>query len=427
MTPTTRRIGAFSLTVATAFSLLYGCGALPGRPAMETGDSWSAVTFSSADERKIAILSNGNREKFTKLNEVGVDIMSVDVPGRRAQVSLTEAQAKVAEQLGFTVKWNGFKITRGYDKGYRTYEQVAARMKELAAQNPEIATLVDIGDGWEKTQGKANRDIWALHIKKGNGAKPAVVFAGCHHARELVTPEMVLMQAEHLITQYGKDADATAAVDNRDIWLVPMVNPDGHAIVEETGVDQRKNGNNVTGGKRRVGVDLNRNYDIAFGTVGDSGNPESDTFRGAKAFSEPETQAVRDLLLKVKPTIYMTFHSYSNAVMWPWDHKNEKPKDPRLAALGQQLGQLSGYKAYQGCDMYLNSGDDVDWAFATLGALSYTIEVGGWNDGFMPPSKKLPEFWKTNAPMMAHVLKVADNPGAKAPSVKQNFPVPPRK
>jgi hypothetical protein len=72
--------------------------------------------------------------------------------------------------------------------------------------------------------------------------------------------------------------------------------------------------------------------------------------------------------------------------------------------------------------MYLNSGDDVDWAFATVGALSYTIEVGSWGDGFMPPAKKLPEFWKQNAPMMAHVLKVADNPGRPMP-IKAARPV----
>ena len=57
---------------------------------------------------------------------------------------------------------------------------------------------------------------------------------------------------------------------------------------------------------------------------------------------------MRDLMLKIKPAVYLTFHSYSNAVMWPWDHKNEAPKDPRLAALGKQLGKISGYKAYQG-------------------------------------------------------------------------------
>ena len=170
-------MAAFSLTVASTFSLLYGCGGLPALPGMDAGASWSGVTFSSSDERKTAILSNGDRDKFTKLNEIGADIMSVDVPGRRAQVTLTEAQAKVAEKLGFSVQWNGSNHRRD-DKGYRTYDQVAERLKQLAAQAPEIATLVDIGDGWEKTQGKGDRDIWALHIKRGNGSKPVVLFRG---------------------------------------------------------------------------------------------------------------------------------------------------------------------------------------------------------------------------------------------------------
>jgi hypothetical protein len=409
---TLRQLGALSLALATTVGTLAGCAqnGLRATTAGET-DSWSAVAFSSPTERKGAVVYYDTRDKLTQLVQAGADVMSVDIQAKRAQVTLTADQAKAAEKLGMRVKWNDFKAPRGYDKGYRTYDQIAARLHELAAQAPEIATLVDIGDSWEKTQGKANRDIWALHLRKGTGAKPVVVFAACHHARELVTPEMALMEAEKLVTEYGKDAEVTAAVDNRDIWIVPMVNPDGHVIVETTGVDQRKNGNNVTGGKHRVGVDLNRNYDTAWGTVGDSGNPESDTFRGSKAFSEPETQAIRDLLSKVKPVVYLTFHSFSNSVMWSWDQKSEPPSDPRLAVLGAQLGKLSGYKAYQGCEMYLNSGDDVDWAFEHLGTLAYTVEVGSWGDGFMPPAKKVPQFWKENGPMMTHALKVADNPG----------------
>jgi carboxypeptidase T len=409
-----RNLGIGALTLAVTLSTLSGCGIASSRSTTATVQEWSTLgAFAADEERKPVVLNYGNRDRLTQLVNAGFDVWSVDEPAKRVQGAISSKQVQLAQKLGMTLgKMPQTSLRRGFDKGYRTYEQVAATMKELAAKNPEIATLVDIGDGWEKTQGKANRDIWALRIRKGDGAKPVVVFAGCHHARELVTPEIVLMEAEHLVNNYGKDADVTASVDNREIWIVPMVNPDGHAIVETTGVDQRKNANNVTGGKRRVGTDLNRNYDIAWGTVGDSGQPESDTFRGAKPFSEPETQAVRDLLLKVKPIIYMTFHSYSNAVMWPWDHKNEAPKDPRLAALGQQLGALSGYKAYQGCDMYLNSGDDVDWAFATLGTLSYTVEIGGWGDGFMPPANRLPKFWGENAPMMAHALKVAENPGS---------------
>ncbi|MEB3197966.1 MAG: M14 family metallopeptidase [Candidatus Sericytochromatia bacterium] len=410
--PSFRSLLSTTAVFAASLSLLAACGralAPTGQPEMVRG--FQAVSFTSPEQAREAVLFYGDRDRLTRLASAGVDIWSVDRAAKRAKVKLNQAQARLAEQLGMQVEWPLRQSLLRADKGYRNYDQITARLKELVAKHPEFATLVDIGDSWEKTQGIAPREIWALHLNTGGRAdKPNVTIAGCHHARELVTPELTLMMAEELVEKYGSDPEVTEAVNTRDIWIIPLVNPDAH-MRAVTGVDWRKNANNVSGGRRRVGVDLNRNYDIAWGTVGDSGNPESDTFRGSKAFSEPETQAVRDQLLRHKPVVYMTFHSYSNAVMWPWDHKDEPPPDPRLAALGKQLGKLSGYQAYQGCDMYLNSGDDVDWAFATVGALSYTIEVGGWSDGFMPAYSKIPKFWKENRPMMMHALKAAANPG----------------
>ncbi|MFP5503806.1 MAG: M14 family metallopeptidase, partial [Candidatus Sericytochromatia bacterium] len=405
-----RPLAAVSLTLAAA-TLLASCGQLPQRAEMQGVAGWSAVTFGNSAEQKPVTLAYGDRDRLTQLVSAGMDVWSVDVKRRLVQGTLTAEQAKLAESLGMKVEWrNKQAIRTRVDKEYRSYEQIAARLQELAAQKPEIAQLVDIGDSWEKTQGRADRDILALKLGRGTG-KPVVTFVGCHHAREIVTPEMVLKAAEHLVEGYGQDAEVTAAIDNREIWIVPMVNPDGHKHALE-GHSWRKNTNNVTGGKRKPGVDLNRNYDIAWGTVGDSGNPDSDTFRGKAPFSEPETQAVRDMLTKKPPVVYLTFHSYANTVMWPWDHKKEAPEDKRLMAVGQALGKLSGYDAFQGAKMYLNSGDDVDWAHAKLGSLTYTVEVGSWNDGFMPSASKLPKFWDENRPMMMYALKIAENPDA---------------
>ena len=70
----------------------------------------------------------------------------------------------------------------------------------------------------------------------------------------------------------------------------------------------------------------------------------------------PVPQAV--LAPLTESAIFLTFHSYSNSVMWPFDSTKEIPTDKRLPVLGQALGKKSGYQAYQGCDMYLNGGDD---------------------------------------------------------------------
>lgn len=411
-------LGLVSVSLAVSLGILGGCqttGYVPvtsGTSGEGRVQGWSAVNFRTADDRKAVILHYGDRDRLTELVQAGADIWSVDIKGRKAQGTVNAAQATLAQRLGMRAELMPQSETQlKADSGYRNYEQIANRMRALAAKGQGFAQLVDIGDSWEKTQGKANRDIWALKLGKGTG-KPVVTFVGCHHAREIVTPEMVLRMAEHLVENYGKDADVTAAIDQREIWLVPLVNPDGHTHALQ-GADWRKNANNQSGGKRRVGIDLNRNYATAWGTVGDSGNPESDVFRGTSAFSEPESQAIRDLVTKRPPVIYLTFHSYANTVMWAWDHKKTPPPDaPRLAALGKAMGKLSGYDAYQGAEMYLNGGGDTDWVYDNFKSLTYTVEVGSWNDGFMPPSSRLPKFFDENRAMMMYALKVADNPDA---------------
>ena len=185
---------------------------------------------------------------------------------------------------------------------------------------------------------------------------------------------------------------------------------DGHAHALK-GESWRKNTNNVTGGHSNAGVDLNRNYGSFWGVVGDSSNPDSDVFRGPKPFSEPETQAIQKLTTEHVPSVYMTFHSFSNSVMWPWDHTHDVNPDKRLKPMGEAMAKLSGYDPYQGSEMYLNGGDDEEWVFQNLHSAAFTIEIGTWGDGFMPPYSKIQQFWKENGAMMAYALKVADAPG----------------
>jgi hypothetical protein len=414
-----RSLGALSVVLATSFSVLAGCQTLsyrpsaPGAAGTVAAQGWDNLSFESATDRKPVTLIGTNPAAITKMVEAGMDVWSVDVKARKAIGVMNQEQADLARSLGLSVQSMPSSVMRmRADSGYRTNEQIFTRMRALAAQGAAFGVeLVDIGDSWEKTQGKAGSDILALHFTKGKG-KPTVTFAGCHHAREIVTPEMVLKMAEHLVEGYGKDAEVTAAIDTRDIWIVPVVNPDGHALAVQ-GQDQRKNTNTKTGGKRRIGVDLNRNYATAWGKVGDSGQPESDVFRGTSAFSEPETAAMRDLHTKNPPVIFLTFHSFSNSVMWAWDNSSAPPPDSaKLSALGKKLGSLSGYEAYQGAELYLNGGDDVDWTYDKFKTMSYTVEVGTSSDGFMPPSSRLPKFWNENKPMMLYALKVADNPAA---------------
>lgn len=406
----TQRFFRAALTAAT-LAAAASCGLTPGDNPLFHSES-QVITFSAPDELVPVELHYQSRTQLNALANAGVDFWSVDRHHLRAKAALNQAQYQKAKDLGVSIiKRKTAVLKNHFDKGYHTYDTMLAELKDVAAKHGDLCELLDIGKTWETLQSRADRRIWAIHFKKAGAGKPVVLFVGCHHAREIVTPEMVLGMVHYLADNYGKDAEVTSDIDNRDIWLVPMVNPDGHALAVQ-GESQRKNTNNITGGHVNRGVDLNRNYAAAWGTAGDSGDPDSDVFRGKSAFSEPETQAMRDLETRIKPVFLLTFHSFSNSVMWSWDKSDAPPPDPRLEPIGKQLGKLSGYDAYQGCQMYINSGDDVDWTQEFLHTLSYTVEIGSYEDNFDPAYSKVPQFWNENRPMMLYCLKVADNPNA---------------
>lgn len=406
------------LAMAVAVAVVAGCGvANPLRAGLDPTElsKARAQVASSPSGTANVVIHYGNADQLTQLVDAGFDVWGVE--NGRAKGSATAETLKVAERLN--LKTETFRrIKNTFDKGYKTVEQIEADLKGLAAKYPQLAKVEDFGDSWEKTQGNGGYDLNVIKIGHGDTAnKPGVIFLANHHAREIVTPEIALNLAHLLLDNYGKDPEITALVDSRDIWIAPTVNPDGHKHAER-GVDWRKNTNTsliagpITVGPNGPGIDLNRNYGFKWGGPGASTDPRNATFRGASAFSEPETQAVRDLVKQRKFTYLMTYHSFSNLILWPWGHTDAAPSDKRLIAVGQKLGQLSGYKPQQSKDLYKTSGDTTDWAFGELGILSYTAEIGSWGDNFDPPFARMSKFWDENRSGALYLLKTADNPGA---------------
>ncbi len=338
-----------------------------------------------------------NAEQVNQLNEIGMDIWMKTQKYVLGQVNNEVFSRLKNSRLRFELisPEEGVSPLNTFDPQYHTYAELVSELRQITAKHSQIATLHDIGDTWEKTQGKANRDLWAVHIN-GKGVaeqKPGIVFLGNHHARELATVEIPLMLIKLLTDNYGRDAEITRLLDTRDIWIVPMVNPDGH-IKAEAGQNWRKNTHEHG---RHTGTDLNRNYGHHWGERGASSSPSSDTFRGASAFSEPETQAVRDFLLAHKNlTIMMSYHSFSDLILYPWGYTKQRNPNAKLVEIGQKLGELTGYRPQQAADLYVASGITDDYTFGELGLMSYTTEIGSWGDGFDPPYSRVKDFWNEN-------------------------------
>jgi carboxypeptidase T len=195
---------------------------------------------------------------------------------------------------------------------YHKNSEVLAHLDSMKAKYPNLITAKDsIGTTIE------GRTIYAVKISDNpdiseSATEAAVYFDALHHAREPLAMEPLLYYMWWLLENYNTDPEATYLVNNREIYFVPVVNPDGYEFNEFTdplgGGMWRKNRRN--NGNGDYGVDLNRNYSSAFGnSIGSSGLPWSNTYRGDSAFSEPETRAIRDFLLQVNPSILFTCHS----------------------------------------------------------------------------------------------------------------------
>jgi len=262
------------------------------------------------------------------------------------------------------------------------------------------------------------------------------------HARELATAEVTWNWIDYLTQNYGIDATVTSLLNSTEIWVVPVVNPDGRKIVESGGTApyfQRKNANNTRGNcsnppttTNQYGVDLNRNATFHWGGVGSSTTACSQTYRGVSAASEPETQAIQGLLNSLfadhrgsaitdaapatTTGTFMTYHSYAGLVLYPWGDVNTRALNgTKLRALAQKLASFNGYTFGQpGNVLYNVSGTTDDDLYGRLGVASFTTELGAAGtscDGFMPPfSCVASRFWPQERQSLLALAAAAAGP-----------------
>lgn len=296
---------------------------------------------------------------------------------------------------------------------FRTYDQVKARLIELAKANPQLTKLIDIGDTFEKSTGKADRDMLVLKLTspKNAGPKPKVFFWGGQHAREIANPEIMMRYIEWLISGYGKDPEATALLDTREIHILPMMNPDGHAVVERgysggPGGDLMKRKN--TSGSGGQGTDLNRNWAMKnWGTAGVSHSQSSDTYCGPKAASELEVQAMQNYIDQEKFALSIDMHSYSELVLHlPDDNrKNTTPDHEHFVRVAKKFASYNGYTPQPAIDLYATSGSSF-YAYEKQKTAAFVIETG---TAFHQTDAQFEETWKKNFPVLKYATSIADD------------------
>lgn len=284
---------------------------------------------------------------------------------------------------------------------YRTVEETYADLAGLAAQHPNLAELLDIGDSWDKVTpgGPAGNDIYALVLTNKNRRgfeKGKLVVMAALHARELTTAEVATRFAEQLLAGYGTDPDLTWLLDFNEIHIITHANPDGRGWAEQ-GYLWRKNTDNPSACSfPNYGVDLNRNSSFLWNHCNgcSSSSVCSLLYRGPAPASEPETQAIEAYLLAVfgdqrgagytdpAPAdtngTFLSLHAYGRLIVYPWDHTGSPaPNRDELRRLGRRLGYVTRYSVCntENC-LYPVDGSTTDYAYGTLGVASYTYEIG---------------------------------------------------
>lgn len=197
---------------------------------------------------------------------------------------------------------------------YRTLDEMSAALDAIVEKIPEYAKTYTIGSSIE------GRDIRALKLSASPAANltgpPEIVFVGLHHAREWISGEVTLRLAEFIADHIGDMPRIRAIVEATELWFIPVLNPDGYLYTHTT--DRMWRGNRRLHPDGSYGVDLNRNYDAAW--------VENGYVHGAAPFSEPETRALRDLViapdggtaLTDMPRGLISYHSYAQLILYPW-------------------------------------------------------------------------------------------------------------
>ena len=279
---------------------------------------------------------------------------------------------------------------------YHDYEWLTAKLDSVCSQYPEIARKCTLGIS---QQGRVQ---WALLITDHPDSaenEAEVRFTATIHGDEPVGTEMCIGMIDSLTQCYGSVSEISDLVNSREIWFVPMYNPDGNTL------GQRNLANNV---------DPNRNFPVPDGSIGDDGTYTN----------YAETQNFIDFWSEKRAVLSATFHGGALIANYPWDYADSvgtAPTDPadlylaRQVSLGySRLNQPMYYNpnpgspydsgVIYGYTWYPAPGSLQDWSYQETSCLDITLEIGSTK---WPSASTLPTYWGDNRAGIAYYIRQA--------------------
>jgi len=299
---------------------------------------------------------------------------------------------------------------------YHNYTEIVTILLALNETYPNIVDVFSIGKSWW------NRDIYCVRLtnETDQKSKSEVLFVGYHHARELISAELLLYFVVHAATNYGSNTTITELINTCEIYVVVALNVDGFDLFEANDW-QRKNarptdedndglfdedppddedgdgyieefwqhfptgyegvdddGDGFLNEDFVGGVDLNRNYGYQWNATVQSGStdPSAEDYRGLAPFSEPETQAIRDFTLQHNFRYAVSFHSGAECIIYPWSYSTVFPPDHEtFNETASQISSLVGCWYGQSGAWYTTSGVWDDWMYGNRSIMAFTCEI----------------------------------------------------
>jgi len=362
------------------------------------------------NEEKVLIrISYQSKAEERRVKALNLDIVE-EKPGEYIETKLTWEEIIKLHARNFDLSYVIEIEFPPIDSTYHSPSEIQSTLFNLASEYASIVSLDTIGRST-----RYNRPIWAVKISDNphlDEDESRILLTGAHHAREPLSTEVCLYLIKKFCNNYHQDQKIFHWINETEIWIVPVVNPDGYALIFDPTHNLRwwrknlrdNNGNGLFE-PDCDGVDLNRNYDFNWHSGG-SLELDSQYYRGPAPFSEQEIQALKQLAENKRFAVIIDFHSFGEAVLYPWGNF-EDPPDLQLitelaAGMATQIRKTDGSGCYDIIPLDAQMGQSSVWYYGRLGILGFIVEVG---ETYFPPGDQIPPIVENNSRAVEYILE----------------------
>ncbi|NWS18583.1 CBPB2 Carboxypeptidase, partial [Pachyramphus minor] len=342
-------------------------------------------------------------ENIKKDREVHFYVTASNINSTKAQLRQLAIQHKVLirDVQGFIEKQTvndtvNPRRSSSYYENYHSMKEIYRWMEEVVKAHSDLLQKIYIGSSYEK------RPLYVLKISKSQEKSKSAIWIDCGiHAREWISPAFCLWFIDHAIHARERDPTMTMLLEHFDFYVMPVMNVDGYEYTwSHPSKRLWRKSRSKHGNSKCIGTDMNRNFDAHWCGQGASPYECQETYCGPYPESEPEVKAVARFVRDHKNTIkaYITMHSYSQLVLFPYSYTTNRSKDhDELDSLAKKAAKAirrttkETYRPGPGAQtIYLAPGGSDDWAYDLGIKYSFTFELRDTGTyGFLLPSQEI--------------------------------------